>query len=117
MAKKLYVGNLPHSTTENELQGLFASYGNVMSAQVIVDRDTGRSKGFGFVEMSSDSEAQAAIDALNGQEFGGRPLTVNEARPREERSGSGGGMRSGGGFRDDRRGGGNSGGAGRRDRY
>lgn len=109
MAKKLYVGNLPHSTTENELQGLFASYGNVQSAQVIVDRDTGRSKGFGFVEMSADSEAQAAIDALNGQEFGGRPLTVNEARPREERTG--GGMRSGGGFRDDRRG------PPRRDRY
>ncbi len=115
MAKKLYVGNLPHSTTENELQGLFASYGNVQSAQVIVDRDTGRSKGFGFVEMSADAEAQSAIDALNGQEFGGRPLTVNEARPREERSG--GGMRSGGGFRDDRRGGGGAGGAGRRDRY
>lgn len=113
MAKKLYVGNLPHSTTENELQGLFASYGNVQSAQVIVDRDTGRSKGFGFVEMSADSEAQAAIDALNGQEFGGRPLTVNEARPREERTG--GGMRSGGGFRDDRRGGGSGG--PRRDRY
>ncbi|MCE5293463.1 MAG: RNA-binding protein [Chlamydiales bacterium] len=112
MAKKLYVGNLPHRTTEDELRNLFAQYGTVVSAQVIVDRDTGRSKGFGFVEMSSDSEAQAAIDALNGQEFDGRPLTVNEARPREERTG--GGMRSGGGFRDDRRGGG---GAGRRDRY
>ena len=119
MAKKLYVGNLPHSTTENELQGLFASYGSVLSAQVIIDRDTGRSKGFGFVEMNSDSEAQAAIDALNGQEFGGRPLTVNEARPREERTGGGGGgMRRGGGFSEDRRGGGGGGGGGgRRDRY
>lgn len=115
MAKKLYVGNLPHRTTEDELRNLFAQYGTVVSAQVIVDRDTGRSKGFGFVEMNSDSEAQAAIDALNGQEFDGRPLTVNEARPREERTGGGSGMRSGGGFRDDRRGGG--GGAGRRDRY
>lgn len=110
MSKKLYVGNLPHATSENELQDLFATYGTVQSAQIITDRDTGRSKGFGFVEMSGDDEAQAAINALNGQEFGGRPLTVNEARPREERPA--GGFR--GGFRDDRRGGPN---AGRRNRF
>ncbi len=113
MAKKIYVGNLPHATSENELQNLFASHGEVVSAQIIVDRDTGRSKGFGFVEMSSDDEAQSAINALNGQEFGGRPLTVNEARPREERPRGG---HSRGGFRDDRRGGG-GGGRDRRDRY
>ncbi|MBS0636544.1 MAG: RNA-binding protein [Verrucomicrobia bacterium] len=110
MAKKLYVGNLPHSTTENELRELFANYGEVVSAQVIIDRDTGRSKGFGFVELNTDDEAQAAINALNGQEFGGRPLTVNEARPREERPRTGGGNFRGG-FREDRRGG------DRRDRY
>jgi RNA recognition motif-containing protein len=85
VSKKIYVGNLPHSTSDEELQNLFASHGEVMSAQVIIDRDTGRSKGFGFVEMTSDDEAQSAINALNGQQFGGRPLTVNEARPREER--------------------------------
>lgn len=109
MVKKIYVGNLPHSTTEGELRGLFEEHGTVQSAQVIVDRDTGRSKGFGFVEMGSDSEAKSAIDALNSQDFGGRPLTVNEARPREERTG--GGFRSGGGAGrgDDRRGGGGGG--------
>lgn len=106
MAKKLYVGNLPHSTSDSELTNLFAQYGTVTSAQIITDKDTGRSKGFGFVEMSSESEAKAAIDALNGQEFGGRPLTVNEARPREERTGGGGGAYRGAGGprRDDRRG-------------
>ena len=103
MAKKLYVGNLPHSTSENELRDLFENHGAVLSALVIMDQETGRSKGFGFVEMSSDPEAQAAIAALNGQEFGGRPLTVNEARPREERSG---GSNYRGGGRDDRHGGG-----------
>ena len=97
MAKKLYVGNLSYSTSDSDLQELFESYGAVDSARVITDRDTGRSKGFGFVEMSNDAEAQAAIDGLNGQESGGRTLTVNEARPREERGprsfGGGGGGR------------------------
>jgi cold-inducible RNA-binding protein len=87
VAKKLYVGNLSFDTTDSDLQGLFGSHGTVQSAQVIMDRDTGRSKGFGFVEMNSDQEAQAAIAALNGKESNGRTLTVNEARPREERSG------------------------------
>ncbi len=117
MAKKIYVGNLPHSTSEGELTDLFAAHGTVQSAQIIIDRDTGRSKGFAFVEMSQDDEAQAAIAALNGKDFGGRPLTVNEARPREERP-AGGGFRGGAGAgggrggdrRDDRRGGGGGGG-------
>ena len=122
MAKKIYVGNLPHSTSDNELQNHFATFGEVVSAQVIVDRDTGRSKGFGFVEMADDEAAQAAINALNGQEFGGRPLTVNEARPREERPRGSFGGGGGGGFRDDRRGGGGGvrrggGGGDRRGRY
>jgi RNA recognition motif-containing protein len=94
MGKKLYVGNLPYTVTDSELQQMFEVHGTVTSAQVIMDRDTGRSKGFGFVEMGSDAEAQAAITALNGQQMGGRPLTVNEARPKE--GGSGGGGRSGG---------------------
>ena len=101
MAKKLYVGNLSYDTSDTDLQRLFEEFGTVESAQVISDRDTGRSKGFGFVEMGSDQEAQAAISALNGKEVGGRALTVNEARPREERGGGGrggyGGGRSGGG--------------------
>ena len=101
MAKKLYVGNLSYDTSDSDLQRLFGEFGTVESAQVISDRDTGRSKGFGFVEMGSDQEAQAAISALNGKEVGGRALTVNEARPREERGGGGrggyGGGRSGGG--------------------
>jgi cold-inducible RNA-binding protein len=88
VAKKLYVGNLPYGMTDNDLNTLFQQHGAVQSSQVIVDRDTGRSKGFGFVEMDNADEAQAAIDALNGQEVNGRALTVNEARPREERSGS-----------------------------
>ena len=95
MAKKLYVGNLSYGMTDNDLQNLFEPHGTVQSAQVIKDRDTGRSKGFGFVEMDSDQQAQAAILALNGHEANGRTLTVNEARPREERakSGFGGGKR------------------------
>jgi cold-inducible RNA-binding protein len=88
VGKKLYVGNLSYETTDSDLQNLFGAHGTVQSAQVIVDRDTGRSKGFGFVEMDSDQEAQAAIQTLNGQESNGRILTVNEARPREERGGS-----------------------------
>jgi RNA recognition motif-containing protein len=91
MGKKLYVGNLSYQVDSSELEQLFGAHGQVVSAQIINDRDTGRSKGFGFVEMSSDQEAQAAITALNGQEHQGRALTVNEARPREERSGGGGG--------------------------
>ena len=92
MGKKLYVGNLTYEVTDNELSKLFEPHGTVESAQVIMDRDTGRSKGFGFVEMKTDQEAQAAIAALNGQDSGGRSLTVNEARPRTEggRGGSGG---------------------------
>ncbi len=95
MAKKLYVGNLSYDTTDNDLQNLFVPHGTVQSAQVIMDRDAGRSKGFGFVEMDTGEQAQAAITALNGKEVNGRALTVNEARPREERSGS----RNGGGKR------------------
>jgi cold-inducible RNA-binding protein len=85
MAKKLYVGNLSYGMTDSDLQNLFEAHGTIQSAQVIVDRDTGRSKGFAFVEMDNADEAQAAIDALNGKEVNGRALTVNEARPREER--------------------------------
>ena len=99
MGKKLYVGNLSYEVSSSELEQLFGAHGQVVSAQVINDRDTGRSKGFGFVEMSSDQEAQAAVAALNGQQHNGRALTVNEARPREERSGGGG---YGGGSRDNR---------------
>lgn len=89
MAKKLYVGNLSYSVTSEELQELFAPFGTVQSAQVIEDRDAGRSKGFGFVEMSSDEEARKAIAGLNGQVHGERALTVNEAKPRESRGGYG----------------------------
>src|SRR5580658_7329946 len=96
MGKKLYVGNLAYGITDSDLSQMFAAHGTVQSAQVIMDRDTGRSKCFGFVEMGSDQEAQAAITALNGQESGGRVLTVNEARPREERGGGGGGGGGGG---------------------
>ena len=90
MSKKLYVGNLSYSTTSTDLQKMFAPFGTVESANVIEDRDSGRSKGFGFVEMSSDAEAQAAISALNGTQTDGRTLKVNEARPREDRGGRGG---------------------------
>ena len=98
MAKKLYVGNLSYGVTDTELRNLFEPHGAVQSAQVIMDRDTGRSKGFGFVEMGSDQEAQAAIAAMNGKEVDGRALTVNEAKPREERGGGGGRGGSGGGY-------------------
>ena len=90
MSKKLYVGNLTYNVNESDLEALFSQYGTVQSAQIIVDRDTNRSKGFGFVEMGSDAEAQAAIQALNGHDHDGRNLTVNEAKPREPRSGGGG---------------------------
>ena len=96
MGKKLYVGNLPYDTSDSKLQELFEEHGTVQSAQVIMDRETGRSKGFGFVEMGTDDEAKAAINALNGKEVGGRALTVNEARPREDRGGRGGGGGRGG---------------------
>ncbi len=89
MSKKLYVGNLSYGTTDSDLQSMFGSHGTVQSAQVIMDRDTGRSKGFGFVEMDSGEQAQAAITALNGHEVNGRALTVNEARPRPERGARG----------------------------
>ncbi len=95
MGKKLYVGNLPYSVRDSDLEDLFSPHGSVQSAQVIIERDTGRSKGFGFVEMSNDQEAQEAISALNGRDMEGRTLTVNEARPKEE--GGGGGRRGGGG--------------------
>ena len=110
MGTKLYVGNLSYSSTSEQLTEMFHAFGKVMSAQVIEDRMTGRSKGFGFVEMESDAEAQAAISGLNGQMKGGRALTVNEARPREEGGDRRGGGRpgggGGGGFGGDRRGGG-----------
>jgi len=96
MGKNIYVGNLPYDTTGDDLVELFTQYGTVTSGQVIIDKFSGRSRGFGFVEMAQDDEAQAAIDALNGSPFGSRPLTVNEARPREERSGGGGGGSGGG---------------------
>jgi RNA recognition motif-containing protein len=100
MGAKIYVGGLPYASTEQELSNLFAQHGAVVSARIIVDKFTGQSKGFGFVEMSSDSEAQAAITALHGTEFGGRTLTVNEARPQEARAGGGGGRGGFGGSRD-----------------
>jgi RNA recognition motif-containing protein len=112
MGNRLYVGNLGYDISDTELEQLFAAHGTVRSAQVIADRDTGRSKGFGFVEMGSDQEAQAAIAALNGKEVAGRPLTVNEARPREDRGGGGGGSRGGGGGRGGYGGGGGGGGRG-----
>ena len=119
MGNKLYVGNLPYSFRDEDLQQAFSQHGSVTSAKVMMERDTGRSKGFGFVEMGSDAEAQAAINGMNGQQFGGRGLVVNEARPMEPRpprtggfggggGGYGGGGRSGGGG-----GGGYGGGGGR----
>ena len=100
MGKKLYVGNLGYTVTDSELEQMFAAHGTVQSAQVVMDRDSGRSKGFGFVEMGSDQEAQAAIAALNSKGVGGRTLTVNEARPKTEggRGGSGGRGGHGGGY-------------------
>jgi len=106
MGNKLYVGNLSYNIRDDDLQQAFAQYGSVASAKVMMDRDTGRSKGFGFVEMGSDPEAQAAINGMNGQALDGRAIVVNEARPREERPGGFGGSR-GGGY-----GGGGTGGAG-----
>jgi cold-inducible RNA-binding protein len=106
MEAKLYVGNLPYAIVDADLQSLFEQAGTVKSAQVIRDRESGRSKGFGFVEMSSSEEANAAINMLHGKDFNGRPLTVNLARPREERSGGGfrsGDRRQGGGGRERRR--------------
>jgi RNA recognition motif-containing protein len=139
MGTKLYVGNLPYSTTNQELNDMFSPHGTVKSADVIMDRETGRSKGFGFVEMGSEEEAKAAITALNGQQVNGRPLTVNEAKPREERPGGfgrggggggggrggfggggggfGGGGGRGGGFGGGGGGRGGFGGGGRGDRY
>ena len=99
MGQKLYVGNLSYDMTDSDLNNLFSAHGAVQSAQVIMDRDTGRSKGFGFVEMESAEQAQAAINALNGQEVNGRSLTVNVARPREERGGGRGFGGGGGGGR------------------
>ena len=96
MGKKLYVGNLTYGVTDGDLQTMFAAHGTVQSAQVVMDRDTGRSKGFGFVEMGSDQEAQAAIAAMNGKEIDGRALTVNEARPKTEGGGGGRGVYGGG---------------------
>jgi RNA recognition motif-containing protein len=114
MGMKLYVGNLTYSTTSQTLQQMFSEHGDVRSAEVVMDRDTGRSKGFGFVEMGTDQAAKAAITALNGKDVEGRALTVNEARPREERSGGGGGGgRSGGGGGGGYRGGSGGGGGGR----
>src|SRR5882724_136114 len=111
MGKKLYVGNLGYGVTDSDLSKMFEAHGTVESAQVIMDRDTGRSKGFGFVEMKTDQEAQAAIAALHGTESGGRQLTVNEARPRTE-GGGGGGRGGGGGGRGGYGGGGGRGGGG-----
>jgi len=111
MGSKIYVGGLPYSATEQQLSDLFAAHGSVASARIITDKFTGQSRGFGFVEMSSDTEAQAAITALNGSEMGGRTLTVNEARPQEPRTGGGGRGGFGGG------GGRGAGGGGKRDRW
>ncbi len=109
MGSKIYVGGLPYSATEQELNSLFATHGSVESARVITDKFTGQSRGFGFVEMASGEEASKAISALNGTQMGGRTLTVNEAKPQEPRSGGGGGDRGGrGGF---------GGGGGNRDRW
>ncbi len=114
MSTKLYVGNLPYSADDHSLRNNFAEFGDVASAKIMMDRDSGRSKGFGFVEMGSDAEAQAAINGMNGQPLEGRAIVVNEARPREERPGGfgGGGGRSGGGgggYGGGNNGGGNSG--------
>ena len=124
MGSKLYVGNLSYGVTASDLQNLFSPHGAIQSAEVINDRDTGRSKGFGFVQMGGDAEAQAAIAALNGQEHDGRALTVNEAKPREDRprgGGGGGGGRGGygggGGGGGGRGGYGGGGGGGGRNRY
>ena len=110
--KKLYVGNLSFGTTNEDLTQLFSQFGEVASASVVTDRETGRSRGFGFVEMSSDDEATAAVAALNGQQHDGRTLTVNEARPKEDRGGGGGGYGGGRGGGGGGYGGGRGGGGG-----
>ena len=118
MGNKLYVGNLPYTVRDEDLQQSFGAFGSITSAKVMMERDTGRSKGFGFVEMGSDAEAQAAIAGMNGQSLGGRSITVNEARPMEARPprtggfGGGGGGYGGGGGGGDRSGGGGYGGGG-----
>ena len=118
MGNKLYVGNLPYTVRDEDLQQSFGAFGSITSAKVMMERDTGRSKGFGFVEMGSDAEAQAAIAGMNGQSLGGRAITVNEARPMEARPprtggfGGGGGGYGGGGGGGDRSGGGGYGGGG-----
>ena len=119
MSAKLFVGNLSFNVTENDLQDAFAAHGTVLEANLMMDRSTGRPRGFGFVTMSTPEEAQKAIDALNGKELDGRALTVNLARPREERSGGGGGGGRGGygGGGGNRGGGGGGGGGGGRGRY
>ena len=120
MGNKLYVGNLPYSFRDGDMEQAFSQYGQVTSAKVMMERDTGRSKGFGFVEMGSDAEAQAAIQGMNGQQVGGRGLVVNEARPMEPRTGGGGfggGRREGGGGGYGGGGGGRGGYGGGRDRY
>ena len=120
MSNKLFVGNLSYNTTENELQDAFADYGTVLEANLMVDRVSGRPRGFGFITFSTPDEAQKAVEAMNGAQVGGRPLTVNIARPREDRpSGGGGGYGGGGGGggRGGRGGGGGGYGGGGRDRY
>ena len=124
MGNKLYVGNLPYSFRDNDLEQTFGQYGSVSSAKVMMERDTGRSKGFGFVEMGSDAEAQAAIQGVHGQNFGGRDLVVNEARPMEPRAprsggngGGGYGGGGGGGYGGGRSGGGGGGYGGGRSSY
>jgi cold-inducible RNA-binding protein len=113
--KNIFVGNLSFSTTEDELRQMFEAYGQVDRVSIMTDRDTGRSRGFGFVEMASNEDGEKAITALNGSQIGGRTLNVNEARPKTERSAGGGG--GGGRDRGDRGGRGGGGGGGRRDRY
>ena len=112
MGKKLYVGNLPYSVRDGDLEQAFGQFGSVTSAKVMMERDTGRSKGFGFVEMGSDEEAQSAINGMNGQPLGGRSVVVNEARPMEERPPRSGGGGFGGGGRREGGGGGYGGGGG-----
>ncbi len=115
MSTKLFVGNLSFNTSENDLQDAFAAFGTVVEANLMVDRTTNRPRGFGFVTMSTPEEAKNAIEGMNGKDIDGRALTVNEARPREERSGGGGGGGGGGGRRE--YGGGGGGGGGSRNRY
>ncbi|MEM1186442.1 MAG: RNA-binding protein, partial [Planctomycetota bacterium] len=112
---KLYVGNMSFDTSEAELRDVFSQHGEVVSASIVMDRETGRPRGFGFVEFADEESGRKAIEAMNGQEFGGRPLTVNEARPRENRGGGGGfgGGRGGGGYGGGRGGGGGGYGGGR----